>query len=174
MSNYILVVAPEKNLIGSEGYLVAELKEGEYNVSNELKEKPVAGKMDYDYSVTSEEYTFTNDKIPGDKGQEQFLTAIKKKEQIRVWRIEKKKYEEGYKSEFAYTVVEEYGNSFDDEEDTIEVTLKVKFNTAKGVFENLPASWLDPSAAAPKVEFEKPGEWDGKFEEREQVAGSGA
>lgn len=174
MGNYIVVVAPEKNLIGSEGYLVAETSEGEHNVQNELKEKPTAGRMDYDYGVTSEELNFTHNKIPGDKGQQQFLTAIKNKEQIRVWKIDKRKTEQGYPADFAYTVVEEFGNSFDDEEDTIEVTLKVKFNTASGYFEVLPDSWLDPSAAAPKVEFEKPGEWDGKFEEREQVSGSGA
>ena len=66
--------------------------------------------------------------------------------------------------------MEEYGNSFDDEEDTIEVTVKVKFNTADGVFEELPASWLDASVAGTTVEFEKPGEYTGDLEERKSTS----
>ncbi|PNZ47980.1 phage tail protein, partial [Staphylococcus intermedius NCTC 11048] len=71
---------------------------------------------------------------------------------------------------FGYTVVEDYAKSFDDEEDKIEVTLKVKFNTADGVFTDVPKSWLDASVAGTTVEFEKPGEYTGTLEERKSTS----
>lgn len=175
MASYIAVVEPANNeLPDAEGYLVSDLQEGEHNISAELSEKVTAGKTDYDYTSIAEEFTFTTGRIPGDKGQEQFKKAIKARQQVRVWLIEKKKQDGKYPAIFGYTVVEELGNSFDDEEDTIEVTLKVKFNTADGGFETLPPSWLDPSVAGTTVEYEAPGEYKGSLEDREPVAGSGA
>ncbi len=175
MANFIAVVEPANNeLPDAEGYLVSDLQEGEHNISSELTEKVIAGKTDYEYSSIAEEFTFTVGRIPGDEGQEQFKKAIKAREQVRVWLIEKKKRNGKYPAQFGYTVVEEYGNSFDDEEDTIEVTLKVKFNTAEGEFETLPQSWLDPSVAGTTVEYEAPGEYKGSLEDREAVSGAGA
>lgn len=175
MASYIAVVEPANNeLPDAEGYLVSDLQEGEHNISAELSEKVVAGKTDYDYASIAEEFTFTTGRIPGDKGQEQFKKAIKARQQVRVWLIEKKKQDGVYPAIFGYAVVEELGNSFDDEEDTIEVTLKVKFNTAEGGFETLPPSWLDPSVAGTTVEYEAPGAFKGPLEDREAVSGSGA
>lgn len=175
MASYIAVVEPANNeLPDAEGYLVSDLQEGEHNISAELSEKVIAGKTDYEYTSIAEEFTFTTGRIPGDKGQEQFKKAIKARQQVRVWLIEKKKQDGVYPAIFGYAVVEEFGNSFDDEEDTIEVTLKVKFNTAEGGFETLPPSWLNPSVAGTTVEYEAPGQWKGPLEDREAVAGSGA
>ncbi|MCQ9305008.1 MULTISPECIES: phage tail protein [Mammaliicoccus] len=175
MASYIAVVEPANNeLPDAEGYLVSDLQEGEHNISAELSEKVIAGKTDYEYTSVAEEFTFTTGRIPGDKGQEQFKKAIKARQQVRVWLIEKKKQNGVYPAIFGYAVVEELGNSFDDEEDTIEVTLKVKFNTAEGGFESLPQSWLDPSVAGTTVEYEEPGAYKGSLENREAVSGSGA
>lgn len=175
MASYIAVVEPANNeLPDADGYLIADLQEGEHNISSELTEKVIAGKTDYDYASISEEISFTLGRIPGDKGQEQLKKAIKAREEIRIWLVEKKKRDGKYPSIFAYTVVEEYGSSFDEEEDTIEVTLKVKFNTAEGEFSELPQSWLDPSAAGTTVEYEEPGAYKGSLENREAVSGSGA
>lgn len=175
MASYIAVVEPANNeLPDAEGYLVSDLQEGEHNISAELSEKVIAGKTDYEYTSIAEEFTFTTGRIPGDKGQEQFKKAIKARQQVRVWLIEKKKQDGVYPAIFGYAVVEELGNSFDDEEDTIEVTLKVKFNTAEGGFETLPPSWLDPSVAGTNVEYEAPGAFKGPLEDREAVSGSGA
>ncbi|PTG58799.1 phage tail protein [Staphylococcus chromogenes] len=171
-TGYIAVCEPTNNTLGVMGLLVSDLQEGETKISSELSEKIVAGKTDYSYQSVSEEINLTFGRIPGDKGQDQFKKAIKERKQIKVWLIEKKKREDGYHAAFGYTVVEEYGNSFDDEEDTIEVTVKVKFNTADGVFEELPPSWLDASVAGTTVEFEKPGEYTGDLEERKSTSKS--
>ncbi|PNZ29907.1 phage tail protein [Staphylococcus rostri] len=165
-SSYIAVCEPTNNTLGAMGLLVSDLKEGEKKISSELTEKIIAGKTDYSYQSVAEEISLTFGKIPGDEGQKQFEKAIKERKQIKVWLIEKKKRKDGYHSAFGYAVVEEFGNSFDDEEDKIEVTLKVKFNTADGVFEELPPSWLDASVAGTTVEFEKPGEYKGDLEDR--------
>ncbi|MBV5190993.1 phage tail protein [Staphylococcus chromogenes] len=171
-TGYIAVCEPTNNTLGVMGLLVSDLQEGETKISSELSEKIVAGKTDYSYQSVSEEINLTFGRIPGDKGQDQFKKAIKERKQIKVWLIEKKKRQDGYHAAFGYTVVEEYGNSFDDEEDTIEVTVKVKFNTADGVFEELPPSWLDASVAGTTVEFEKPGEYTGDLEERKSTSKS--
>ncbi|PTF49653.1 phage tail protein [Staphylococcus chromogenes] len=171
-TGYIAVCEPTNNTLGVMGLLVSDLQEGETKISSELSEKIVAGKTDYSYQSVAEEINLTFGRIPGDKGQDQFKKAIKERKQIKVWLIEKKKREDGYHAAFGYTVVEEYGNSFDDEEDTIEVTVKVKFNTADGVFEELPPSWLDASVAGTTVEFEKPGEYTGDLEERKSTSKS--
>ncbi|MGT0198264.1 hypothetical protein ACVNPZ_15795 [Staphylococcus aureus] len=44
--------------------------------------------------------------------------------------------------------------SFDDESDKIELSLKVKWNTAEGAEDNLPKEWFE-AAGAPTVEYEK-------------------
>ncbi|MDN6063000.1 MAG: phage major tail protein, TP901-1 family [Staphylococcus simulans] len=169
-TGYIAVVEPTNNTLGVMGLLVSDLQEGETKISAELSEKIVAGKTDYSYQSVAEELNLTFGRIPGDKGQDQFKQAIKDRKQVKVWLIEKKKRTDGYHAVFGYAVVEEYGNSFDDEEDTIEVTVKVKFNTADGVFSELPQSWLDASVAGTTVEFEKPGEYTGDLEERQSTS----
>ncbi|MDU0381705.1 phage tail protein [Staphylococcus pseudintermedius] len=169
-TSYIAVCEPTNNTLGMMGVLVSDLLEGEEKVSAELSEKIVAGKTDYSYQSVNEELSLSFGHIPGDKGQEQFKKAIKNLQQIKVWLIEKKKREDGYHAAFGYTVVEDYAKSFDDEEDKIEVTLKVKFNTADGVFTDLPKSWLDASIAGTTVEFEKPGEYTGTLEERKSTS----
>ncbi|MDN3166375.1 phage tail protein, partial [Enterococcus faecalis] len=73
---------------------------------------------------------------------------------------------------FAYVIVEEHEWSFDDEDDKIEITAKVKFNSADGSVDSLPPEWLNPSAAAPTVEFEGMGEYTGTYEERTPSAGA--
>lgn len=169
-TSYIAVCEPTNNSLGMAGVLVSDLLEGEEKVSAELSEKIVAGKKDYDYTSVAEELSLTFGYIPGDKGQTQFKKAIKDRKQIKVWLIEKKKRKDGYHAAFGYALVEAHSKSFDDEEDKIEVTLKVKFNTADGVFTDLPKSWLDASAAGTTVEFEKPGEYTGDLEERKSTS----
>ena len=44
---------------------------------------------------------------------------------------------------FAYVVIEEHEWSFDDEDNKIEITAKVKFNSADGTINDLPKEWLN-------------------------------
>lgn len=48
---------------------------------------------------------------------------------------------------------ESYEMSFDDEDNKIELTLKVKWNSAEGTEANLPPEWFE-AAGAPTVEYE--------------------
>ncbi|WP_185160556.1 phage tail protein [Mammaliicoccus sciuri] len=170
MADYIAVVQPAvDNLPNAEGILVGDVTEGGHTISSELVEKIRGNKTDYSYGSVNEEITFTCNNVSGDKGQDQFKQAIKKLQQIKVWLIEKKKSAQGHKTIFGYTVVEEYAQSFDDEEDTIEVTLKVKFNTAEDYLTDVPEEWLNPSELAREVEFEKIGENTGTLETKQRA-----
>lgn len=172
-SNYIAVVQPANDVLkNGEGMLLADLQEGGHTISTELAELIKAGKTDYAVNSVNEEISLTMGYVRGDKGQEQLKSAIKAGQQLRVWIFETKKYEDGYHGVFAYVLNEEYEKSFDDEDDTIEMTMKVKFNSADGVEEDLPPEWLNPSAAAETVEYEHIGEYTGKYEDRKESTGA--
>ena len=70
------------------------------------------------------------------------------------------------------TVPESYEMSFDDEDNKIELTLKVKWNSAEGTEANLPPEWFE-AAGAPTVEYESFAEKVGSFEEQQAAASSG-
>lgn len=172
-SNYIAVVQPANDqLANGEGMLLSDLQEGGHTISTELAELIKAGKTDYAVNSVNEEFSLTMGYVRGDKGQAQLKRAIKAGEQLRVWLFETKKYEDGYHGVFAYVQNEEYEKSFDDEDDTIEMTMKVKFNSADGVQQTLPPEWLNPSAAAETVEWEDIGEYSGTYEEKKQSSGA--
>ncbi|MDW8564711.1 phage tail protein [Staphylococcus shinii] len=172
--NYIAVVRPaDDKLDNGEGLLLADLQEGGHTIESDLAEIVRAGKMDYGVNSTSEEIKLTVGHIPGDAGQEQVKVAIKNGKQLRVWVIETKKREDVYNAIFAYVQAESYEMSFDDEDDTIELTLKVKWNSADGGFTELPEEWLNPSASAELVEFEQFGEKTGSYENQKEL-GTGA
>lgn len=172
-SSYIAVVQPTNDqLPNGEGLLLADLQEGGHTISTELAELIKAGKTDYAVNSVNEEFSLMMGYVRGDKGQEQLKRAVKAGEQLRVWIIETKKYEDGYHAVFGYVINEEYEKSFDDEDDTIEMTQKVKFNSADGVEKNIPPEWLNPSAAAETVEYESIGEYTGTYEERKASTGA--
>ena len=63
---------------------------------------------------------------------------------------ERNKRDDGkYHGVFAYTVPESYEMSFDDEDNKIELTLKVKWNSAEGTEANLPPEWFAQQAHLP-------------------------
>ncbi|MGX5789877.1 phage tail protein [Staphylococcus equorum] len=168
--NYIAVVRPAVDKLDSgEGLLLADLQEGGHTIESDLAEIVRAGKMDYGVNSTSEELKLTTGHISGDPGQEQVKKAIKNGEQLRVWLIETKKRDNMYNAVFAYVQAESYEMSFDDEDDTIELTLKVKWNSADGGFSELPEEWLNPSASAELVEFEEFNEKYGTYENQKEL-----
>lgn len=167
----VVLVQPVSAQLGAEGLVVGDFTEGEHKISNEVRESIRAGLKDFGYGETEEEVTFTATHARGDKGQKAFLDAIKKKEQLKFWIVDKQLNADGttHNATFGYSVVEEYSYSFDDEEGTVEVTLKVKFNTAEGTLPKLPDSILNPSSAV-EVKFEKPGERTGTLETNQLTA----
>ena len=96
----------------------------------------------------------------------EIIRGGKNGEQLRVWLYERNKRDDGkYHGVFAYTVPESYEMSFDDEDNKIELTLKVKWNSAEGTEPNLPPEWFE-AAGAPTVEYESFAEKVGSFEDQ--------
>ena len=71
-----------------------------------------------------------------------------------------------HNSTFAYVIPESRSLSVDDEEDNIEVSLKVKLNSADGEEPKLPDEILDPSLAG-QIAYETIGQETGNLEEVE-------
>lgn len=165
-------IAEKLKLTAEDAILVASLAEGGHTISNDLAEMIAGGKKDYSTNSVEEEIKLTVDKVPGDKGQEALKQSVKLFKQLRIWIWETKKRDGVYHGTFAYVVVEEHEWSFDDEDDKIEITLKVKFNSADGEVDSLPQEWLNPSAAATTVEWEDMGEYEGTFEDRKESTGA--
>lgn len=172
--NYLAVVRPAKDKLDpTDALLLADLQEGGHTIENDLAEIIRGGKTDYGVNAVSEEFKLTIGNIPGDKGIEQVKKAIKNGEQLRVWLYERNKRDDGkYHGVFAYTVPGSYEMSFDDEDNKIELTLKVKWNSAEGTEADLPPEWFE-AAGAPTVEYESFAEKVGSFEEQQAAASSG-
>lgn len=175
-SDKLVLVQPTDNTLGAEGIVIGDLVEGSHKLSNALIEKVRSGKMSYGYGVTDEEMSFTFNKIDGDSGQQQLKQAIQKKKEIKVWIIDRKldNVKQTHKAVFAFTVVEEYEGSFDDEEDTIEVTLKVQIESVEMEFPKLDDEILNPSAAGIKIEAQLPGDSTGNHDNYVKETGLGA
>ena len=163
--NYLAVVRPAKDKLDpTDALLLADLQEGGHTIENDLAEIIRGGKTDYGVNAVSEEFKLTIGNIPGDKGIEQVKKVIKNGEQLRVWLYERNKRDDGkYHGVFAYTVPED---------NKIELTLKVKWNSAEGTEANLPPEWFE-AAGAPTVEYESFAEKVGSFEEQQAAASSG-
>lgn len=88
--------------------------------------------------------------------------------------LETKKRDGKHHGVFAYVVIEEHEWSFDDEDNKIEITAKVKFNSADGTINDLPKEWLNPSALAPVVEFEDMNAYEDSYENRTKKTTAGS
>lgn len=166
MSNYVVLVQSANSVLGAEGLVIGDITEGGHTITNEVVDRVRGGKTGRGYGANAEEFTFTANKIEGDEGQEEVDAAIRNKEQLKVWLVPKKVTDGEHQNViFGYTYVSEIGHSFDDEEDTVEYTLAVHYETAKDSLPKLPDSVLNPSTVA-DVEFETPGEYTGSYEER--------
>lgn len=169
--NYIAAIQIADKKLASklsieESILLASLDEGGHTISNDLAEMIKGDKKDYSRNSVEEEIKLTVDKVPGDKGQEALKESVKLFKQLRIWIWEVQKRNGKHHGTFAYVVIEEHDWSFDDEDDKIEITAKVKFNSADGEVDELPEEWLNPSEVGTTVEFENMNEYEGSFEER--------
>ena len=162
----VVLVLPVDQPLKSEAWAVGDFTEGEHKITNEVLESVKSGLVDHKYGDTSEEANFTMNDITSDKGQQAFKQAIDNKTQLRVWIVEKQLLADGahHNATFFYAIVEEHTKSWDDEEGTREVTLKIKLNSAEGPFPKLPDEILNPSSAV-RVKYENPGEKTGTLED---------
>lgn len=169
------MVQASDSTLGSDGLVIGDVTEGGHTITNEFVDRIRAGKTGRTYGANAEEFTFTANKIEDDEGQAEVKRAIKQKKQLKVWFVPRRVSQvtigdavekvAGHDDViFGYTIVSEIGHSFDDEEDTVEYTLVVHYETAEGTLPKLPDSVLNPSSV--QVEFETPGEYTGEFENR--------
>lgn len=131
--NYLAVVRPaETDLDPVESLLLADLQEGGHTIENDLAEIVRGGKTDYSPNAMSESFKLTIGNVPGDKGIEAVKHAVQTGGQLRIWLYERNKRADGkHHGMFGYVVPESFEMSFDDESDKIELSLKVKWNTAE-------------------------------------------
>ena len=171
--SYLAVVRPaESELDKVDALLLGDLQEGVHTIENDLAEIVRGGKTDYSSNAMSEEVKLTIGNVPGDAGIQAMKHAVQKGGQVRVWLYERNKREDGkYHGVFGYAVPESYEMSFDDEDNKIELTLKIKWNTAEGTEENLPQEWFE-AAGAPTVEYEHFAEKVGTFEDQKAAKAS--
>ncbi|MDO5375691.1 MAG: hypothetical protein Q4F01_05820 [Staphylococcus rostri] len=155
-------------------FVLSGTSEFSHEFENELREKIRGNKKDWEGGVVEEtiEVTFPYDKNM--KGDRDFVEACKLGKQMRFWIINNKviKYkandsapeQEGHDATFAYVIPESRSLDVDDEDEKIEVSLKVKLNSAVGNEPKLPAEIIDASVAETIV-YETIGQATGNAED---------
>lgn len=155
-------------------FVLSGTSEFSHEFENELREKIRGNRKDWSAGVVEEtiEVTFPYDK--NIKGDQNFKEACKYGKQMRFWIINNDvvKYTddatqtevEGHNATFAYVIPDGRTLEVDDEDENIEVSLKVKLNSADGYEPKLPAEIIDPSVAYAIV-YESIGEATGDAED---------
>ncbi|WP_353419226.1 hypothetical protein PYH66_13975 (plasmid) [Staphylococcus delphini] len=160
----------------AEDFVLTGTSEFSHEFENELREKIRGNKKDWEGGVVEEtiEVTFPYDK--NFKGDRDFVEACRLGKQIRFWIInntvikyktdESAEEKEGHNATFAYVIPESRTLEVDDEDENIEVALKVKLNSAVGNEPKLPPEIIDASVAETIV-YETIGQATGNAEDAE-------
>lgn len=167
VDNWVLVGIPSSVPIAeatAEDYVFSHATEFSHEIENELKERVIGKRKDWSGGVVEETIELS---FPYDydlKSDRALLDSAKNGQQMRFWFINKQLDDANeHNSVFAYVVAESRSLSVDDEEETIEGTFKVKFNTAEGKEPRLPDVILDESLAG-AVKYENIGQETGDLE----------
>ena len=156
----------------AENYVFNGVTELSHEIENELKERQVGKKMDYEGGVVTETVSVTFPYDPIFKSDRDLKDAIKAGKQMRIWIIQNAVVKgtvdsaeaDGHNATFAYAIPESRSLSVDDEDETIEASFKIKFNSADGFEPKLPDEILDTELAT-QVAYERVGENEGTLEE---------
>ena len=148
-------------------YVITGTSEFSHEIENELRETIKGNRKDWSGGVVEETISVTFPYDPAFKSDRDFKDACKNGKQMRFWIIDNTvigdKPSEKHNSTFAYVIPESHSLSVDDESDEIEVSLKVKLNSAVGEEPKLPDEILDPSLAA-QIAYETIGQETGNLE----------
>ena len=154
----------------AEDYVITGTSEFSHEIENELRETIKGNRKDWSGGVVEETISVTFPYDPAFRADRDFKEACKHGRQMRFWIIDNTLIGTGesatHNSTFAYVIPESRSLSVDDEEDNIEVSLKVKLNSADGEEPKLPDEILDPSLAG-QVAYETIGQETGNLEEVE-------
>jgi hypothetical protein len=151
----------------AEDYVITGTSEFSHEIENELRETIKGNRKDWSGGVVEETISVTFPYDPAFKSDTDFKEACKNGRQMRFWIIDNALVGTGetavHNSTFAYVIPESHSLSVDDESDEIEVSLKVKLNSAVGEEPKLPDEILDPSLAA-QIAYETIGQETGNLE----------
>ena len=151
----------------AENYVMTGTSEFSHEIENELRESIKGNRKDWSGGVVEETISVTFPYDPTFTADRDFKDACKHGRQMRFWIIDNTLIGTGetakHNSTFAYVIPESRSLSVDDESDTIEVSLKVKLNSADGEEPKLPDEILDPSLAG-QVAYEEIGAATGDLE----------
>ena len=154
----------------AENYVITGTSEFSHEMENELRESIKGNRKDWSGGVVEETISVTFPYDPTFRADRDFKEACKHGRQMRFWIIDNTLIGTGesatHNSTFAYVIPESRSLSVDDEEDNIEVSLKVKLNSADGKEPKLPDEILDPSLAG-QIAYETIGQKTGNLEEVE-------
>ena len=154
----------------AENYVLTGTSEFSHEMENELRESIKGNRKDWSGGVVEETISVTFPYDPTFRADRDFKEACKHGRQMRFWIIDNTLIGTGesatHNSTFAYVIPESRSLSVDDEEDNIEVSLKVKLNSADGEEPKLPDEILDPSLAG-QIAYETIGQKTGNLEEVE-------
>lgn len=151
--NTILLVQPVDATIGDAGLVVANLTENSYSIENELIDEMTKMGRILAYGENSESFEMTAYGKKNDPGQVAVLNAIKQRQKIKVWEVDRVANAEGtYDAIFAYCLVESAEKSNGDSFQEVSATLQVEGSSVEGVLTELPVG------ATTEYDFETPGE----------------
>ena len=154
----------------AENYVLTGTSEFSHEMENELRESIKGNRKDWSGGVVEETISVTFPYDPTFRADRDFKEACKHGRQMRFWIIDNTLIGTGesatHNSTFAYVIPESRSLSVDDEEDNIEVSLKVKLNSADGEEPKLPDEILDPSLAG-QIAYATIGQETGNLEEVE-------
>lgn len=148
--------------LGASPLFPAFQTDGSFSWENDLFDEQTKNGRVLGYGGDSESIEFTYYGRQGDAGQEAIETAIEKKQQMKVWRVNRNKNADGkFDARFAYVLIEsrEYNDGADGSVE-ISISTQVLGLSKKGVIDSLPDEILN--AANGGYEFQAPGETTGE------------
>lgn len=170
VDKWTLIGIPANTPVASanaEDYVITGTSEFSHEIENELREIIKGNRKDWSGGVVEETIGVTFPYDPAFKSDRDFKDSCKHGRQMRFWIIDNTLIGTGetavHNSTFAYVIPESRSLSVDDETDEIEVSLKVKLNSADGEEPKLPDEILDPSLAA-QIAYETVGQETGNLE----------
>lgn len=168
----VLLVQPAKAALKSDGFMIGNLTDNTHSMENELSDEKTKFGRILAYGDNSESFEITCFGDKNDPGQKSIISAIRNKEQLKIWEVDLNTTEgsggtEEHDALFAYVLVESVEKSNPQEGfQEISATVQVIGQSKEGKLPKLPVEVIDFA----KYGFEKPGEKSGEFGSEQTTA----
>lgn len=147
--------------LGAQGRTLANETDSSHSISNGIVDEMTKTGRVVAYGNNSETIELSMYALRGDKGQNDVLNAIRKKIQLKIWKIDTVPDENGhYDVDFGYGIVESYEEAAGSEGfREVSTTVQIIGEMQSDKFESIPQEMIDYAAYG----FELPGEKTGEF-----------